>query len=84
MSCHLYVEDFAVGGLHDPSTGKCRDPTCQWLFVSRHPRKTSKDSPGIYLFLLDLNCKLLIRISLNNLSFVFFVVFVSCCLSVLV
>eukprot|EP01039_Chlorochromonas_danica_P005780 gene5778-6365_t len=41
MSCHLHVEDFNLGGLHDPSTGICRTPNCQWRFVGMHPNRTS-------------------------------------------
>ena len=38
MTCNLYVENFSIPGLHDPSTGICRTLGCQYGFVGNHPR----------------------------------------------
>ena len=37
MACNLCVQDFSIGGLHDPETDLCRTPSCQYSLVGLHP-----------------------------------------------
>jgi len=39
MACTLYVENFAIPGLHDLSTGMCRTVNCQHGSVGCHPHQ---------------------------------------------
>lgn len=60
MTCNLHVEDFAIGGLHDPTNGLCRTPGCPHLSVGLHPNRA-----GMNFCLLTTNFPF---IHLNNID----------------